>query len=164
MITQIDAGLYRGPRQDCLESLRPYGIKTVVNLEVGYFEWFHHKAKRERRAAEREGLSYLHNPYDDLGPPSIEKLSSTLVKIRLALKNGPVYFHCLHGVDRTGMVAAAYRMSAQDWTFHKAVEEMKNFGFHQLPYRYLGWIEALHAYCVAQQGAKEILEHPPWRS
>ncbi len=43
----------------------------------------------------------------------------------------PVYVHCDHGVDRTGMVLAAYRIQVDGWTFERAYEEMRSHGFHE---------------------------------
>lgn len=42
----------------------------------------------------------------------------------------PVYVHCLHGVDRTGAMIAAYRIRRQGWTNHDALAEMEQFGAH----------------------------------
>ena len=44
----------------------------------------------------------------------------------------PVYLHCKHGSDRTGMLAAFYRMKMEGWTADQAYDEMRNSGFHKI--------------------------------
>ena len=39
-----------------------------------------------------------------------------------------VFIHCKYGVDRTGMMVAAYRIS-QGWTAEESRREMESFGF-----------------------------------
>ena len=41
---------------------------------------------------------------------------------------GALVFHCKHGKDRTGLMAALYRVKRQGWTPEDAVAEWKSFG------------------------------------
>jgi protein tyrosine/serine phosphatase len=52
----------------------------------------------------------------------------------LAEGSGPVLIHCWHGADRTGVVAAVYRMALQGWDKDAARHEMfrGGFGYHTL--------------------------------
>jgi protein tyrosine/serine phosphatase len=47
-------------------------------------------------------------------------------------KRTPVFVHCRHGSDRTGTMAAVYRIAVQGWTKEQAIAEMTQggFGFH----------------------------------
>ena len=49
-------------------------------------------------------------------------------------KKGPLLFHCWHGSDRTGAVAAMYRMVFQGIPKQQALDEMVEgiFGFHMI--------------------------------
>jgi protein tyrosine phosphatase (PTP) superfamily phosphohydrolase (DUF442 family) len=62
------------------------------------------------------------------------KVLRALVAIREAEKHGPVLIHCMHGADRTGVVAAVYRMAVQDWDKDSARHEMLRggYGYHTL--------------------------------
>ena len=51
----------------------------------------------------------------------------------------PLFIHCTHGVDRTGTMAALYRIEAQGWQPSAAFEEMRLLGFH-------GWFRGLARY------------------
>jgi hypothetical protein len=44
---------------------------------------------------------------------------------------GPLYVHCLHGQDRTGLGVAAYRVTYGGWTKAQAEVEMLACGFHK---------------------------------
>jgi protein tyrosine/serine phosphatase len=40
-----------------------------------------------------------------------------------------VYVHCVGGKHRTGVMTAAYRMTAERWNAQKAFSEMKQYNF-----------------------------------
>jgi len=46
----------------------------------------------------------------------------------------PVFVHCEHGADRTGIACAAYRIVVQGWSKQQAIDEMVNggYGFHRV--------------------------------
>jgi len=49
-------------------------------------------------------------------------------------KRQPVFVHCQHGADRTGMMTAIYRVVVEGWSKEDAVAEMTEggFGFHSI--------------------------------
>ena len=51
----------------------------------------------------------------------------------------PLFIHCSHGKDRTGMMTGLYRIEAQGWEPAAAVEEMGFLGYH-------GWYHDLVNY------------------
>ncbi|RYF62906.1 MAG: protein-tyrosine-phosphatase, partial [Comamonadaceae bacterium] len=63
-----------------------------------------------------------------------DEVRRALIAIREAEKKGPVLIHCWHGADRTGVVAAVYRMALQGWDKDAARHEMfrGGFGYHTL--------------------------------
>jgi protein tyrosine/serine phosphatase len=53
----------------------------------------------------------------------------SLRAIQTAQQNGPVLIHCKHGLDRTGLVAAMYRIVVQGWSKQAALDEMEHGGY-----------------------------------
>jgi protein tyrosine/serine phosphatase len=49
--------------------------------------------------------------------------------VQAAEAKGPVLMHCKHGSDRTGLVAAMYRVVVQGWSKEDALNEMTEGGF-----------------------------------
>jgi len=43
----------------------------------------------------------------------------------------PVFIHCRRGKDRTGAMAAIYRIQASGWTKDEALREMLTLGFNR---------------------------------
>ena len=43
-------------------------------------------------------------------------------------ENYPIFFHCRRGADRTGAMAAMYRIANQGWGAEKAYGEARNSG------------------------------------
>jgi protein tyrosine/serine phosphatase len=54
----------------------------------------------------------------------------------------PVFVHCKHGADRTGMMVAFYRIVRQGWTKKQAIREMVHggFGFHSIWDHLIGFV------------------------
>lgn len=133
-VDQIGAAiLYRGSRPT-LDELKL--VKFDINLEVGWFEWFHGEVEQERRWCAFHDVSYVHRPMSDIFPPLRQELMSIVKQARFWLFKGQsVLIHCLHGEDRTGLVIAAYQIMHLGYSKEKAIEEMYSSGFHQFPYR-----------------------------
>ncbi len=118
---RIDTDVYRGgsPTDSGLKSLKRAGVRTLVCLrdDVPY-----------RETAGVLGLRIEHIPLSALDTPSRESILRFLdIVTDPALR--PVFFHCRQGEDRTGVMAAIYRMQVQGWPPEAAAAEMKAFGF-----------------------------------
>ena len=84
-------------------------------------------------AIQRAGLhDTLHNVRMHLLYISDEDIIKILRIIQSA--DAPVLIHCLNGSDRTGVVAAMYRIVLQNWSKEEALNEMVNggYGFHRV--------------------------------
>ena len=95
------------------------GVKTVVNLrayrgDVGKLKGL--------------GFKYVHLRCR-AWLPSAKKIASFL-KVVEDPANRPVFVHCWHGSDRTGLAIASYRIMVQGWNLDDAVDELHAFGFH----------------------------------
>ena len=135
----ITPSICRGAQPDerGLRYLVQQGFRTVINLRS------HHS---EREEAEALGLRFVELPLhaDVLGstPPTDEEVRR-FFEIVLDPAAQPVFFHCLHGKDRTGTMAALYRIEVDGWTNEEAVEEMLAFGYHTI---YRDLIDYVRAY------------------
>lgn len=149
LVTQVgDAKILRGPRLGenmiAWNNLQIFGVKTVLNLERGYFEWFHGELNQETVLSSIHELTPIHLQLGDIVPPTPTELYTALNLVNKAVKaGGGVYIHCLHGVDRTGLVCAMLRRHWNKWTPDECIKEMYDKGFHKFPYEALGWVNRL---------------------
>ncbi len=65
---------------------------------------------------------------------SADHVVAALLAIRAAERKGAVLIHCQHGADRTGVIAAMYRLVFQGWSKQQALAELREggFGFHPM--------------------------------
>jgi protein tyrosine/serine phosphatase len=125
-LARISETLYRGgqPDEEDFDRLRELGVRTVVDLRL------HHDETEEAR---RAGFATERIPLQAglLGStPPTEAQVRRFFEIVLDPERQPVFFHCAHGKDRTGTMAALYRIEVDGWTSDEAVEEMQAFGYH----------------------------------
>lgn len=128
---QVDQHVYRGaqPSDDGFKYLAKLGVKTIVDLrEPGK------RSKAEEQMVTSTGMQYINVPMSGLTPPTEEQIN----KILSILENGstgPVFVHCMKGVDRTGTVIASYRIDHDGWDNTRALKEARDrgMGFYQLP-------------------------------
>lgn len=153
---KVVQNLYRGSRMSAdadYQLLSDNDIDIVLNLERGYFEFLHGEMNTEFEKCVRFNLYPLHIQLGDIAPPSLKELGAVVGLIQMTQNNGfRVFVHCLHGVDRTGMSIAAFRIKACGWSYEKAFEEMLSFGFHNFPYAYLGWTKRLKEFADLKRG------------
>ena len=121
-IGRVAPGILRGaqPKPEGYATLKAMGVKTVINLHT------HHG---EREAVGAVGMRYVEIPmnvWKDVDPAAVRKALSVMTDPA----NQPVFVHCSHGADRTGVVAAVYRMEIDGWSEAEAEAEMEAFGFH----------------------------------
>ena len=117
---QMTPTLYRSalPDRNALPLLQQLKIGTVINfLPESDADWL--KAPGIRQVQ----LSYRTNHVDD------SDVLAALRAIKEAEANGPVLMHCKHGSDRTGLMAAMYRVVVQGWSKEDALNEMTLGGF-----------------------------------
>lgn len=137
---KVNDALYRGgqPQIGGMERLRKLGIKTVINLRDD-----DSRAKREEVDAQSAGLQYFNFPFARLGGPRHEDMAQVLSIINNAA-NHPVFVHCKHGADRTGVVIAIYRITQDGWTGDEARAEAKRYGLKPWQLRMKRYISAFY--------------------
>ena len=101
-----------------------YGIRTIVSL-LSFQEIGEPESEAERKFADRNGIKFVHLPI--IQNPSPEMIKRILEIVDNS-SNQPVLVHCRHGIVRTGLFVAIYRMEHQGWSPPKALDEMKLYG------------------------------------
>lgn len=130
--------LYRGPRPKhpfrLMTALPTLG--TVISLQSGIMEIVGDD-ENSGFIWELSGIREICVPFSDWERPSAHRLAKVVALIIQEIVEGrTVYIHCKHGVDRTGMVCAAYDILVRGFTAHGAKLRMHHAGFHRFPYFY----------------------------
>ena len=124
---QVTDWLYRGaqPRGNAFDKLQEMQIKTVVTLR-----WRKGPIARERAVVEKLGIKFysLRLNYWTL-PRKVDV--ERFLDIVDDPTNHPVFVHCYHGADRTGVLIAMFRILRCHWTLEEAYVEMVKCGFHR---------------------------------
>ena len=117
---QMSPTLYRSalPDRGDVSLLTNLKIATVINfLPESDSAWL------ATPGIEQVQLPYRTNHVDDAD------VLKVLRAIQTAEAKGPVLMHCEHGSDRTGLMAAMYRVIVQGWSKEDALGEMTQGGF-----------------------------------
>lgn len=131
------------PSQEEFRKLAELGFRSVLNLRR-----FH----SDREALAGTGLREYHMK---TFMPAEKEMIEALRIILMAEK--PLLIHCRHGSDRTGAIAAGYRIVCNNWTLEKALAEFyaPEYGYH--PWLYWSLPRRLHkcdwAFVAAEVGA-----------
>jgi tyrosine-protein phosphatase SIW14 len=150
---QVNEHLYRGaqPLSGGMRTLAAKGIKTIINLR-GEDEG----TRGEERDARDAGLRYFNVPMDGLSRPTDEQVEKVLALINDS-QNWPVFVHCNHGKDRTGMIIACYRISHDGWTSENAKREAKHYGLSWIQFGMKDYIKDYYDKHRAQRPARASL-------
>jgi len=117
---RMTPNLYRSalPDSGVVPLLATLKVKTVVNF----------LPEADSRWLAVPGINQIQMPYrtnhvDDA------QIIAALRTLQTAEADGPVLMHCKHGSDRTGLIAAMYRVVLQGWSKEDALNEMTTGGF-----------------------------------
>jgi tyrosine-protein phosphatase SIW14 len=132
-LARVTNHLYRGGQPDSLglAELKTLSVNLVVNLR-------HEPAEiaNERALVEARGMGYASIPWRGKENPRPQQVAEFLDLLR-ANSDKTVFVHCERGAERTGVMIAAYRISAEGWTPDQALAEMDVFGFRGLWFGHL---------------------------
>lgn len=133
---KVRDGLYRGGHPDAegLDHLKELGVKTIIDLEIGDFiEARPADIDTELAQAQARGIRIVREPMAAYTPAISNAFDAKIEEALAILKDpaqGPVYVHCLHGQDRTGLVIGLERVFVEGWDPADAYAEMLARGFH----------------------------------
>ncbi len=122
--SQVSPDIFRGGQPETVadfDALKAKGIRTVIYLRT-------EDPRRERDIVNRLGMNFEYFPIDPLSYPSEATVNAALTALTDP-KLQPVFIHCQHGKDRTGLLVGLYRVHHEQWSAPKAYTEMKSFGF-----------------------------------
>jgi tyrosine-protein phosphatase SIW14 len=126
---EVTPTLYRGaqPTERGFENLSKMGVAIVVDLREGG------EVQREQKEVTALGMKFVAISWNCRDPK--DAYFSQFLTLLRENPGKKVFVHCHSGVDRTGMMIAAYRMDEQGWTADESLGEMKTFGlsmFHRM--------------------------------
>jgi protein tyrosine/serine phosphatase len=122
---RVGDGYYRGaqPSAEGMKELERMKVKTVINLRA---------VNSDRDEIGDAGLAYEHISFKAWHAEDEDVVK--FLKLVTDPERKPVFVHCQHGADRTGMMTAIYRIAIEGWTKDEAIAEMTQggFGFHEI--------------------------------
>ena len=123
-VGRVAPGVYRGAQPEAAgyATLKKMGIRTVINLRT---------SMSERAAVEAAGMQSFEVPME-MSRDGLRAKVDRAVALMADPANQPVFVHCRHGQDRTGIVIAAFRMKIEGWPLSDAEAEMQAFGFNNI--------------------------------
>lgn len=123
-----------------LALLDVWQVKTILDLESGIYETLTDDEYEKRSLTWAKRIDLHWSP---VFWPSIHDLYLVAgLMNKAAMDKSAILVHCKAGKDRTGMAVAAYRIVYDAWPAKRAIEEMKQNGFHTWIYWY--WIKQLY--------------------
>ena len=118
----VEDGLYRGaqPTFEGIQELKAKKVRTVIDLRDD-------RNPAERKWVEDAGMAYV-NIETNASRIEPAKIATFLKDVDAAQR--PIFVHCFHGRDRTGLEIAVYRIVVQDWPREAALKELYAHGYH----------------------------------
>ena len=125
--SEVTPDIYRGARPETvgMEQLKTFGIKTDLNIDNDSAS-----IAEEKADAARLGINFISKPMSGFWAPTDQEVNA-IEAILNDPANYPIYVHCLHGQDRTGLIVGLYRIRTEQWAPSDAYAEMLKIGFHQ---------------------------------
>lgn len=148
--SRVNEDIYRGARLTSVEAvqyLKSIGVKNIINLQGGDLEsslgkiipWAEPGERAEVIAQEKSstlaaGMGFYHNPLNSLDPITNDenKAIDETLEFMHDKTNQPVFIHCEHGADRTGLLVALYRVKYEKMDVEAARREWIRNGHNKI--------------------------------
>lgn len=131
---QVTDYIFRGPKDINNYHYQMNGIVRTLDLESGTQVIRDDLPLQEAIEGDLCGIRVYSHPLGAIFPPSIKELNIAAYFLSSKIRT---YVHCKHGVDRTGMIIAAYRIINQGWKPIAAAKEAIREGMHWV---YIPWL------------------------
>jgi protein tyrosine phosphatase (PTP) superfamily phosphohydrolase (DUF442 family) len=127
-IELVSPGVWRGPRPTyaTLAQLRSLGVKTILDLEDTQSA-----INTERGWVGGLHMTFISEPMSGFWTPNDREVNQ-IEAIMADPSRRPIFVHCQHGQDRTGLIVGLYRVFTEHWSPAKAYKEMLAKGFHRI--------------------------------
>ena len=132
----VDSGVYKGsrPKGDAdYRFLQSLHVKYIVDLQVLPL-----MTRLERRKANQYGITLIPGIMNASPISPSEKHIDKILAILHDERYHPVYFHCKFGRDRTGVIAALYKMYFLGMPPQEAMQYLRESGYG---FKY-GWLRS----------------------
>lgn len=104
-----------------MKYLKSIGIKTIIDLNNDDTA-----LKQEMSEANELGIHVDSIPESGILAPNDKDIA--VIEDELVNGSHPIYVHCQHGKDRSGLVIALYRVKHDKWTPKQAHDEWMSYG------------------------------------
>jgi len=127
-IELVSPGIWRGPRptQATLAQLKSMGVHTILDLEDTTSA-----INTERGWAAGLKMAFISEPMSGFWTPD-DKEVNQIEAIMVDQSRRPIFVHCEHGQDRTGLIVGLYRVFTEKKSPAVAYKEMIAKGFHKI--------------------------------
>jgi len=127
---KVSDGLYRGAQPEAagFPELSKLGVKTIINLRAA------HSDADLIREGGMAADAFGYEPIPMFAWHAEDEDVVRFLKLVSDPSKQPVFVHCQHGADRTGLMVAIYRIAIQGWSRQDAINEMTQggTGFHEI--------------------------------
>ena len=127
---EVDANsLYRSgaPTPEGIRTMAKLNVRTVLDLRDDDPDG----TRKEAQLARELGMKFISIPLNSFVKPR-ESTMNSIAAILNDPTQRPLWVHCTHGRDRTGLVIGLYRVFSQGVTPREAYYEMLDYGFRSL--------------------------------
>jgi protein tyrosine/serine phosphatase len=130
---KVTDGIYRGARpttdQAIMDLQTQVGIRNIINLQGGDYNTIFRPIIKylepgelpaaiahEKEVSLKLGIGFLHTELSAVNPIDVDEDSALNVALEFMhdKANQPVFVHCEHGKDRTGLLIALYKVKYEN--------------------------------------------------
>jgi hypothetical protein len=150
--------LYRGaqPTPEGFAGLHKLGIDIVVDFRDEPAE-----IKLEKKSVESQGMRFVSVPWRGDALPTNDQLV-TFFKLLHDNPDKKIFIHCEYGKDRTGVMAALYRIAVEHWSADQSISEMREFHYKSDRLPHLArYVRAFPALLDANTSLAKVIPAPP---